>query len=242
MPPLESPLSKNATVPSVHGGTLWPDALNKRFYLFGGEYLQPSSPPSLQGLWSYDIIYDYWEYMRFSGGPQATRGIMGSAYGAGATSEARGEAFWYGGWISEGSSAEYEPPSEGERELSRWMIRYRVDDNGWSNSSGPDDDLGRAEGVMVYIPAGDDGLLVYFGGVRESREGRGTSSGAGDGGGDRMFGNETDVVGQEMDEVFVYEILSGRWYKQKASGDIPGMRRRFCAGVAWAPDQSSYNM
>ena len=36
--------------------------------------------------------------------------------------------------------------------------------NFWTNNSGPDT-IGRAEGVMVTIPASKQGLLVYFGGV-----------------------------------------------------------------------------
>lgn len=31
-------------------------------------------------------------------------------------------------------------------------------------------------------------------------------------------------------------------YTQKATGNVPDMRRRFCGGVAWAPDHSSYNI
>ena len=36
--------------------------------------------------------------------------------------------------------------------------------NFWTNNTGPDT-IGRAEGVMVTIPASKQGLLVYFGGV-----------------------------------------------------------------------------
>jgi hypothetical protein len=36
--------------------------------------------------------------------------------------------------------------------------------NLWTNDTGPDF-VGRAEGVMVNIPAHRQGLLVYFGGV-----------------------------------------------------------------------------
>ena len=75
---------------------------------------------------------------------------------------------------------------------------------------------------MLYIPAGDGGMLIYFGGIR----------GTGDG----------NWEGQPMEEIIIYDVLSGKSYTQNATGDVPDMRRRFCAGVTWVDDQSSYNM
>jgi hypothetical protein len=40
----------------------------------------------------------------------------------------------------------------------------------------------------------------------------------------------------------MYDVSSGRWYTETASGDVPDQRRRFCAGATWAKDRSSYNM
>ena len=37
-------------------------------------------------------------------------------------------------------------------------------------------------------------------------------------------------------------MANQRWYTQSATGDIPSERRRFCAGVTWTEDQSSYNI
>lgn len=39
--------------------------------------------------------------------------------------------------------------------------------NTWTNTTGPDS-IGRAEGVMLYIPASDGGMLLYLGGVQDS--------------------------------------------------------------------------
>jgi len=76
---------------------------------------------------------------------------------------------------------------------------------------------------MVYLPVSDGGMLVYFGGIQDPGNG--------------------SLVGQPMDEIHLYDVLSSRWYVQRASGDnVPDMRRRFCAGATWAQDQSSYNM
>jgi hypothetical protein len=66
-------------------------------------------------------------------------------------------------------------------------------------------------------------MLVYFGGVKD------------------LWANGT-VTGQPITEIFLYDLLNRRWYMQSATGGVPEMRRRFCAGVTWPPDQSSYNM
>ena len=43
-------------------------------------------------------------------------------------------------------------------------------------------------------------------------------------------------------DILVYSIGDDLWYKETATGQVPESRRRFCAGVAWAEDRSSYNM
>lgn len=97
-----------------------------------------------------------------------------------------------------------------------------MDTGVWTNNTGPDN-VPKAEGVMVYVPASDNGLLIYFGGIIAP------------------FNNAT-MVESPMSTIYVYDIASARWYTQTATGDVPLSRRRFCAGATWAADQSSYNM
>ncbi|KAM0542744.1 hypothetical protein ACHAPJ_012677 [Fusarium lateritium] len=141
MPPFHANLSKNDTIPSVHGGILWEDSVNKRLFLYGGEYYQKS--PQSFDLYSYDILYD-----------------------------------------------------------------ERCRRNRWS---------------YFFIPIGDGGMLVYFGGGQD------------------LFGNGT-LTPQPLDEIFLCDVANTRWYTQKTSGDTPGNRRRFCGGATWAKDRSSYNI
>jgi hypothetical protein len=75
---------------------------------------------------------------------------------------------------------------------------------------------------MVFIPAGDAGFLVYFGGSRD-------------------LGNGT-MIPQPLDTIFLYDLANAKWYSQKATGRIPEDRKRFCGGATWTDDQSSYNM
>ena len=212
MPVLYANLSKNASIPDVSGGILWADDVNKRFYLFGGEYYQ--SAPTAFNLYSYDAINNWWD----SFGPPQQTSISSVSYGAGVAVSDRGVGYYYGGWLSNNSV----PGWSGDPIATSGLIRYNMDSNTWTNNTGPDS-VRRAEGSMNYIPAGDGGMLIYFGGVTDP------------------YVNGT-VVGQPMDQIFIYDILSNKWYTQNTTGTTPQMRRRFCSGVAWAPDQSSYNM
>lgn len=214
MPPLYANLSKNASIPNVNGGALWADEVNKRLYLFGGEFYQ--EPPTALNLFGYDILANQWDNF---GAPRTTTPISGISYGAGVSISNRGEGYYYGGWMSNASVPGW---GSGPPVATANMVKYTMNDNSWVNSTGPDSTR-RAEGVLLHIPAGDGGMLVYFGGVKD------------------LFGNGT-ITPQPMDQIFLYDVLSNKWYIQNATGVVPEVRRRFCAGVTWAPDQSSYNM
>ncbi|ORY69535.1 uncharacterized protein BCR38DRAFT_332031 [Pseudomassariella vexata] len=210
MPQLYANLSKNASMSSTHGGTLWADEVNKKLYAFGGEYYQ--EPPSDLTLYSYDVLNDFWE--KHESPPSSIQGV---SYGAGVSVSEKGEGYYYGGWLSNNSV----PSWSGRRMATANLIKYEMDKGKWSNNTGPDG-VGRAEGVMVYAPVSDGGMLIYFGGVQELANG--------------------STIGQPMNEIILYDLSSSRWYKQTASGNVPEMRARFCAGVTWAQDRSSYNI
>jgi hypothetical protein len=107
--------------------------------------------------------------------------------------------------------------------MSSDFYKYEYDTNTTTVANAPDEHP-RAEGALLWIPAGDTGMLVYFGGI-VSPDGTGTT-----------------VAPQPLDEIFVYDPATNAWETQKATGDIPQNRRQFTSGVAWAPDKSSYNM
>ncbi|CAI4211520.1 unnamed protein product [Parascedosporium putredinis] len=196
MPQLYANLSKNRTVPSLHGGVLWGDPVNKRLYQFGGEFYRELTT-AFRGIYAYDILADAWDFLSVDHARQpASTLVRRASYGAGVAVPDRGEGYYYGGWLSNRS----EP--------------------GW----GPDSIADSYLVNMLYIPAGDAGMLVYLGGVRDA------------------YGNGSVIEGQPMEEILLYDVLSFKWYKQKASGVVPAMRSRFCAGVAWPEDRSSYNI
>lgn len=84
MPPMHVGLSKNDTIPSVHGGALWADDVNYRLFLFGGEFY--GNNPTTSSMMSYDIWYDQWDDF----GPPS-EGIQRVSYGASTSVMERGE-------------------------------------------------------------------------------------------------------------------------------------------------------
>ncbi|PVH81744.1 hypothetical protein DL98DRAFT_416069 [Cadophora sp. DSE1049] len=212
VPQLYANLSKNLSIPSVSGGILWQDDVNKRFYLYGGDYSNIS--PNAPNLLSYDILHDDWHSL---GTP--SKAIQSVSYGGGVAISELGQGYVLGGWLSNNSVAGW----SGGPLATNSLIKYDMNTNDWTNNTGPADSIPRAEGVMVYVPASDDGLLVYFGGVTAP------------------YNNDTTLPAP-MSLIHIYDIRSSKWYTQTAVGDAPLSRRKFCAGVVWAPDQSSYNI
>ena len=90
VPQLYANLSKNATIPDVSGGVLWPDNVNKRFYLYGGDYNDISpNPPDLL---SYDSIYNQWESFGAPG-----EAIQSVSWGGGVGISDLGQGYMLGG-------------------------------------------------------------------------------------------------------------------------------------------------
>jgi hypothetical protein len=182
--------------------------------VYGGE--DTSGYPSPYHVWSYDILFDRWDD---NGSPNIAVAPNIASYGAGVGVAQTGTGYYYGGWIKNTTMRGY----TGSPKMSGDLYKYDYDANEFS-SLNPPDQLGRSEGAMVWLEAGDNpGLLVYFGGLVDT------------------FGNGTSDP-QPMDKILVYDPATNAWFTQTAVGHIPQNRSRFCADVAWAPDKSSYNM
>ncbi|KFG82558.1 putative cell wall anchored protein [Metarhizium anisopliae] len=208
--------SQLGSIPAVSGGVLWGDDVNKKFYLYGGEWNEdyPSEPYHLL---SYDILYDKWWDL---GTPKMNPPPQIASYGAGVGVSQTGMGYYLGGWISNASMNGWTQP----RTMSSSFYQYDYGDDSFTQKTSPDDNKTRAEGAMVWIPAGDPrGLLVYLGGV-VSNSSNGT------------------VEPQPLDKIFVFDASGDMWSTQTATGEIPQNRRKFCMDVAWAPDKSSFNI
>ncbi|KAF2770196.1 hypothetical protein EJ03DRAFT_361225 [Teratosphaeria nubilosa] len=82
-------------------------------------------------------------------------------------------------------------------------------------------------GQMVYVPAGDEGILVVFGGANISA------------------GIEPDwgwPYYSTFALISIYDIASHTWFLQKASGDIPAHKSSFCGVATTSPDGSAFHI
>jgi hypothetical protein len=209
-----SNLSKPASVPSLSGGYLWADEVNKCFYQFGGAFQDGDSPTDFS-MWTYDVILNIWNSTKYV---SSDKNWERPAYGAGAQVDSRGLGFYYGGWLNNRTTPGWKGPPVA---LSS-IVQYNFTTGNLRNNTHPDG-IGRAEGQMVFLPVSDGGLLIYFGGVEDPYH-NGTYNAA------------------SMTKIQIYDVNSGKWYTQTATGDIPLARRQFCAGVTWPDDKSSFNI
>jgi hypothetical protein len=148
--------SKPAEVPSVNGGVLWGDDVNKIFYQYGGEYNNITELEHFN-LWQYDTLFDKWSTV-----PGTENMIKRTSWGAGVGVNELGKGFYLGGYLNEKNT----PGWKGDELMMSQLVQYTYGSGVVSNFTGPSDGRGRAEGRMVFLPAGDGGLLVYFGGFQ----------------------------------------------------------------------------
>jgi hypothetical protein len=155
-------LSKPADIPSVSGGILWPDEVNKCFYQFGGAFT--NGTPTDFSMWSYDVLLNQWN--QTANKTSGVSAISRVAYGAGTHIEDLGLGYYFGGYRSNQTDARWTGPPVATADL----VRFDYTTGTLSNNSGPNDKVGRAEGQMFYLPVSDNGLLVYFGGVEDESQ------------------------------------------------------------------------
>ena len=134
---------------------MWADEVNKLFYLYGGEY-DNASVQGFGALWFYDTIYNTWNLSSSS-----NSSVSWPAFGAGTTSD-DGIAYYYGGYLNDKSVLGWDSTPL----MLNSMVSYDMNKHIWENHTYSD--TPRAEGSLQYIPAGEKGMLVYFGGVEGS--------------------------------------------------------------------------
>lgn len=115
------------------------------------------------------------------------------------------------------------------------LLRFDASDPdnlSWTNETLGDGSFGAEvpnlnSGAMVYVPAGEKGVLIAFGGGDVSD---GISP---------FSGWPEDIA---FTTVWVYDIASHTWWKQQASGSAPRTREKFCTAVAVSPDGSAFHI
>lgn len=89
----------------------------------------------------------------------------------------------------------------------------------------------RVAGNMVYVPMGEQGVVLLWGGYNGTEVNATTGAPA--------FSYQV----LDNERIYVYDIASASWNIVWAQGDeIPGRRSETCAVVSAAPDYSSFNI
>lgn len=191
-------------------GTLW--AADDAFYVYGG-----SDDQSLTStLSTYNASSQIWRDVQIVGGSYN----YGNRSGASSISDASSGV----GWISGGIDPVQESPNLLQFNASqpsrlKWDLIENVANA--PNLKG---------GNTVYIPAGEQGMLVSFGGFNLSA----------------INGTIVDMPA-DWSLIHVYDIASRVWWKQKTSdllraGDTPSDVGEACVGVGISADGSSYHI
>ncbi|KAK5114541.1 hypothetical protein LTR62_002476 [Meristemomyces frigidus] len=230
--------------PAVALGYLW--GSYESLFLYGGEFSwKPIVTPSALSTWEYSISSQSWiEHNNPStssgkNAPSNDDPVQRAAEGAGVSVPSLGRGFYFGGhldgyttpgwasWIPRlylQSLLEFTFPGYSNSQVDTLHNgkdagtdgNYRnITDGGLQSSAGFTQ---RADGLLLYVPGfGDQGILLALAGG-------------------------TNQTFTQMNNIDVYDIASSSWYKQATSGSTPTIRVNPCAGIAAAPDGSSYNI
>ncbi|KAL4936255.1 hypothetical protein BDV06DRAFT_228059 [Aspergillus oleicola] len=115
------------------------------------------------------------------------------------------------------------------------MIRFDGADPSnlsWTNVTLGDGSLGvdvpnLHAGAMLYIPSGNQGMLISFGGRNLTES---------------LSRGENPPIEADWLDVFIYDVESHTWWIQRASGNAPTNRISFCAAVTESPDGSAFHI
>lgn len=81
-------------------------------------------------LYGYDILSDHWENLGSSRNGDPIRAV---SYGAGVSVDSRGEAYYFGGWLSNHSVIDW---GTAPAVITTGMVRYNMDRNSFTNITG----------------------------------------------------------------------------------------------------------
>lgn len=160
------------------------------------------------------------------------------AFGSYASVPARGLGFYFSGMTSFlGDELWYNAAQGGPHSVnttSNQFVRVDMDASNpsssiqanFTNSSLPLEVLARAEGALIWLPYGEDGVLLALGGTQTPYE--------------LWMDQPTSQDNDFMDTVALYDINQDQWHLQQTNGgkngQTPGQRAAFCAVTTASQD------
>ncbi|KAF3184227.1 hypothetical protein TWF751_000212 [Orbilia oligospora] len=175
-------------------------------------------------MYRYDTIEDKWSLDKIEGGEYQWFNNTNGFYAA-----APDGRNWYGGGLGIGTWGRR--PGlvffEGNSSNPKWSFIRETDDlNSIPTPS-------TAGGSSVFLPIGEEGIIVLLGGWDTTKRGRQFAPTGG-------FNIDWDL--RPLSDIFVYDIAQNFWTLVPAKGGLPEMRAEFCLVVNSAPDGSYHNI
>ncbi|KAI1272581.1 hypothetical protein F5Y07DRAFT_403291 [Xylaria sp. FL0933] len=161
-------------------------------------------------------------------------------YGGAANAPSENKAWYFGGYRSPSWGPIYQPStidSLNPTSVSNTFITLdlsKQQSEKWSNVTLPPNIPSRANPSVVWVPVGEQGILVVLGGVLypDYNNVNVTSS--------NIAQSEKDSP-TYMSNIDIYDVAGNKWYQQSTTGAPPQLAMG-CAVVATAQDFSSYNI
>ncbi|KAI1817509.1 hypothetical protein GGS20DRAFT_12177 [Poronia punctata] len=234
----------NNIAPNYYDGAML--ANDDQFYLYGGLIRRTSalSPPGADEVLGYQAFQYGAEKESFR--PGFIRGDLPDdltryiAFGGSANAPSENKAWYFGGYRSPSWGPIYQisgNDSTNPTNVSDSFITLDLKEQNsvnWSNTSLPDFIPSRANPSVVWVPVGEQGILVVLGGVSYPAYNNP----------DVESTNEAQSLRDSqgyMANVGVYDIAKDKWYSQPTIAGPPQLAMG-CAVVAIAQDLSSYNI
>ncbi|KAI1646079.1 uncharacterized protein F4817DRAFT_317234 [Daldinia loculata] len=234
----------NNLAPNYYGGALL--ANDHEFFTYGGliRLASEESPPGADATVEYVASLYGADKPSFNTGLRyrelpdgVTRYVTN---GGAASSPSENKAWFFGGYRSESFGPIYSgAPSENvtASNTSDYLITLDMatqTQETWDNTTLGQHTPSRADPSVVWVPVGEQGILVVMGGVTYP----------GYLNADMLSTNEAQSKKDSpgfMRNIDIYDVASKKWYQQPTDGSPPQLARG-CAVVAPAEDYSSFNI
>ncbi|KAI1422303.1 hypothetical protein F5Y12DRAFT_799738 [Xylaria sp. FL1777] len=234
----------NNFAPNYYDGAML--ANNHEFFLYGGllrntmQYTLPDGDEVLAYQVSdYGVVKEGFRpgFLNDKLSDGVTRYVT---YGGAANAPSENKAWYFGGYSSPSRGPIYQPSANNSLNpvnVSDTLITLDLStqqSEKWSNSTLPSGIPSRANPSVVWVPVGEQGILVVLGGVSYPEYSTVNKTSA------NVAQSEKDSP-TYMANIDIYDIASGTWYQQPTTG-APSQLAMGCAVVATAQDYSSYNI
>lgn len=190
----------------------------------------PGIPPT-NAVYQYDLSKRQWTQLN-PGGDLVQRVLIGMS----AQSSRTAVGYYLGGAVTPLSNPSFYAQTNSTPYMIEGLITFNEGSASFKNSSTSqmNADGTIAEGYLALIETlGSQGVLITFGGFTDIA---GSPSGL-------ESSNLADPSFQSpLANVSVYDIGTGTWYRQAATGDIPPWRYMGCSVTVSAPDHSSHSI